>query len=542
MWSQIAAIAWAQLRTTRNHLPRTSVGSFLLGFIGLLWYGSFAGFAVSLAFLLPGVPLDQLARWLPVGLLGVFAFWQIVPLFTLTGGWSLQLKKLLPYPVRKETLFGLEVFLRVTTAPEMLIILTGGTVGLLRNPKIGLNALALLLFIPLNLFLSLAVREWVLHGFARNRFREIFTILIVSVGILPQLLTRTPMGHRIYPYLLRAAASTGTPWREAAVLALGTSRWYLDLLFLAGWTYVCYFLARRQFERTLTVDQPFRIIAADELSARRTPKRSIFTELADIPSRLFRDPLGALLQKEYRTLMRMPRFRVMFGMACVFSVLVFIPMALNSRGKNSFMSNNFLVVTTLYGLLILSDSLLLNCFGFDRAAAQIYFVSPIPFRTVLLAKNLTAITFVAFQSVGVVVVALLLRVATGPLNVLNAVAAAAVVGTFFLAAGNLTSITMARPVDPAETFRKQAGGKMQLWFLLCAFAMFLLIGLAFLAGWALDTNWAMLAVLGIELLVGYIAYRVAMQSALERADTGRERLIDSLSKGANSSVVSLGMS
>jgi ABC-2 type transport system permease protein len=268
----------------------------------------------------------------------------------------------------------------------------------------------------------------------------------------------------------------------------------------------------------------------------------MFAGLADIPNRLFKDPLSALLQKEYRSLLRMPRFRVMFGMACVFSVLVFIPMALNSRGKNGFINNNFLVITTLYGLLILSDSLLLNCFGFDRIAAQIYFVSPVPFRAVLLAKNLTAITFVALQSVAVIFVALLLHVATGPLNVINAVAAAAVVAMFFLAAGNLTSVIMPRAIDPTETFRKQAGGKMHLWFLLCAVAMFVLIGLAFLAGWALDTNWAMLGVLGIEFAVGYIVYRVALQSAIERAESDRERLIDSLSKGAAASVMGLRLS
>ena len=83
---------------------------------------------------------------------------------------------------------------------------------------------------------------------------------------------------------------------------------------------------------------------------------------------------------------------------------------------------------------------------------------------------------------------------------------------------------------------------MQLWLLVCAAGMFVLIGFAFLARWALDTNWAMLAVLGIEILIGYIVYRVAMDSAIDKAFDQRERLIDSLSKGAGSSAFGLNLS
>ena len=145
------------------------------------------------------------------------------------------------------------------------------------------------------------------------------------------------------------------------------------------------------------------------------------------------------------------------------------------------------------------------------------------------------------QSVCVIIVASLVRIALTPINVLNAVMAASVVGIFFLSVGNMTSIRMARPLNPAETFRKQSGGKMQLWLLVCAAGMFVLIGFAFLARWALDTNWAMLGVLAAEIAIGYIVYRIAMDSAVEDALTHRERLIDSLSKGG-SAVFGLGLS
>src|SRR5581483_6915649 len=151
MWSQIQAIAWAQFRTMRNHLPRTNFGAVLLWFLSLLWYGMYAALAVVLAVMLPEVPMAALQQWLPVGFLAVFLFWQVIPLFTLSSGWSLQLNKLQIYPVSNSALFGIEVLLRLTTAPEMILVLMGALIGLQRRPDTPLFAgLFVLFYIPLN--------------------------------------------------------------------------------------------------------------------------------------------------------------------------------------------------------------------------------------------------------------------------------------------------------------------------------------------------------------------------------------------------------
>ncbi len=195
------------------------------------------------------------------------------------------------------------------------------------------------------------------------------------------------------------------------------------------------------------------------------------------------------------------------------------------------MSNNILPIVNLYGLLLLGDVLLWNVFGFDRGAAQLYFVTPVPFKTVLRAKNVAAITFIVLQTFAVWIIAALVRVPFRGFSIANAAAASAVVGVFFLCIGNLSSIAMARPIDPSQTFRKQGGGRMQLWVLICMIGMAVLVGFALLARWALDTEWAFLGVLLLEFAVGVIVYRVATDSAVERAERDRERMIDALTKG-----------
>jgi hypothetical protein len=101
-------------------------------------------------------------------------------------------------------------------------------------------------------------------------------------------------------------------------------------------------------------------------------------------------------------------------------------------------------------------------------------------------------------------VAAALQITVSPLGLVNAFAASAVVAIFFLSIGNLSSVAIPRPMNPTQTFRKQASGKMQLRLMATSVGLLLLLGFAFAARWALEANWALLAVLGFEFGIGFI--------------------------------------
>jgi flagellar biogenesis protein FliO len=88
-------------------------------------------------------------------------------------------------------------------------------------------------------------------------------------------------------------------------------------------------------------------------------------------------------------------------------------------------------------------------------------------------------------------------------------------------------------MNPTQTFRKQASGRMQLRLTGTSLGMLLLLGFAFAARWAVERNWALLAVLAFEFLIGLIVYRLATESAVARGTRERERILDELSKGAS---------
>lgn len=531
MWQQLLAIGWAQWCTTRNHLPRTSAGAVVSGVVALIWYGMYAAFGVALANVFPRAPLPKIREWLPAGLLLMFLFWQFIPLFTLSGGRSLDLKKLQTFPIKSNALFFIEVVLGLTTAPEMILTLLGAMAGLLRHPGIpALEPLLLLLYIPFNLLLSLAIREALRRSFRKNRLRELLGLVIIGLSIAPTYLLTSSLGQYSKNGLLRTAAGGATPWHALAVL----SAQRLDLAAIVItilWIAAAYAFARWQFARTLAIDDEFdaRVSSAHSQAGKTGRKGSLASRLFDFPATALPDPLAALVQKELRSLRRIPRFRVIVGMACLFGALICTQIMRQQSG--GFSREYFLPLINLYGFLFLGEVLLWNIFGFDRHAAQLYFVAPVSFRTILRAKNAVAVFFLLFQTVIVLCVAFLLRIPVSGQSVADEFAVAAVFAIFFLAAGNLTSVVLPKRVDPNQTFRKQASGVVQAWLLLSSLGIGVLLSFAYLARYALGTNWAFLGVAAVEFGIGVIVYRIATDSAVERAARGRERLLEILSGG-----------
>src|SRR5580698_2955908 len=191
MWNQARAIVWAQWRSTRNHLPRANLGGLLFtGVLTAFWYGAFAYLAVIAAVLLSRPSeLEPFRKILPVALLLCFLYWQVIPVLLTSMGASLDLRKLLVYPIPQRALFAIEVILRVSTGVEMLLILTGAGIGLLLNRNVPHWApFSLVIFVVFNLFCSTGIRDLLVRLLAYKRIRELVVFLVVMAAAVPQLM------------------------------------------------------------------------------------------------------------------------------------------------------------------------------------------------------------------------------------------------------------------------------------------------------------------------------------------------------------------
>ncbi len=486
MFAHTRAILWAQWRTLRNFYPRMGAGWTAV--IGAIWYGFWILVAAAIsAMLSPPVNPVSLNVMLPGLLLLVFLYWQLVPLMLAASGASLDLRKLQVYPIPAEELFGVEVLLRVTAALEVFVVLAGTVVGVLRNPALpGWGPLAFIPFIAFNLLLGIGLRDAIARVLARRRIREAaFFLLILCAGLPQVLLTRGSNFQDRVSGFFAGESWIGWPWAAAACILQGQDVFYSSGV-LAGWCAAAAAFSFWQFKRTLAFD-------AQAASARSSGPRAeggLADRLFRLPSVVLADPLGALVEKEVRFLARSPRFRLVFLMGFTFGLLVWLPMALGRPGNSSsFLRSNYLTAISVYSLLLLSEACFWNSFGFDRSAAQIYFLAPVAFSRVLIGKNVTALIFITLEIGIIAVVCRLLGMPMSPVGLCEAFAVAGVISIFLLGAGNQRlSVRQPRGVNPASSFRTGTANRVQAILFVIYPIAFLPVGLAYLARYALEQS------------------------------------------------------
>ena len=529
MRSQASAILWAQWRTLRNYLPRSNKATFVFtGLMTAVWYGGFAFLAAVAGILMADPDERDLVRSIfPTALLLCFLYWQLIPVLMASMGSSLDIRKLLVYPIPHRQLFTLEVLLRVSTGIEMLLLLIGAGIGLLLNPEIPVWApLSLIFFVALNLLCSAGVRDLLARLLGRKRVREITAFLLVLAAALPQLLVFAGVHNRI-KQVFAGEPGAFWPWTAAARLAQGEFS-FVSAGVLLAWTLAAYFFGRWQFERGLRTD--FANTGGEAAPAGR--KASRLEWFYQLPNALMPDPLGALVEKELRFLTRSPRFRLVFLMGFSFGLLVWIPMAFqNSSSSHSLLAENYLTFISVYALLLLSDALFWNAFGLDRSAAQVYFLVPLKMTTVVLGKNMAAVFFVVLEVSAVTLVSALLRLPMTVIRILEAFSVTLVVTIFLLAIGNLSSFYSPRSVNPVKSFRSGSSGRLQAMLMLTFPVALSPVLLAYLARYAFGTEWALFGVLLVAALLGGVVYAFSMESAVKAADDRKEQIITALSRG-----------
>jgi ABC-2 type transport system permease protein len=524
--SQTLAIVWAQWRSLANYHGRSRRTRFpITAIFGLVWYGFWAFIATAVAITVADPEsIELLQRGLPGAMLMIFIYWQIVPIIMVSTGVSLDLARLLVYPIPHVQLFTIEVILRVTTCIEMLLLSVGLCAGIVLNPDLPVwGAAGVVVFALFNLFISAGLKDLLGRLLMRKGFREAIVFLIVLLAALPQLFIATggpakSMGG------MQNIVGRGFPWGAAARLSLGSADAIAAITLLA-WTGAAWYFGRTQFERTLNFD-------AAEAKSRRTSTsrtRDLLDLALRVSSRIFPDPLGALVEKEVRVLSRSARFRLLFLMGFSFGLLIWLPMAIRGDTE-SFFRTNYLTVVSAYSLMLLGDVCFWNSLGMDRSAAQAYFTMPVPIATVLRAKNITAIFFILLELALVSIFCALLRMPVTLSNLSEAFAVTMVFATFLLSFGNMLSTRYPRPVDPAQSWRSGSVGRSQAFLLFLYPAAAAPIALAYGAEFAFESRTAFFGVLLLDFVIGLIVYSIALESSVRAADENKEYIVLTLSK------------
>lgn len=524
--TQAGAVVWAQWRSYRNYATKSSVAAAVV--VSVLWYGLWTAAAIAGGLVMARAEPDEMIGAISGALLLMTLYWQLIPMMMAATGMSLDLSKLKIYPIPVRDLFTIEVVLRATAAMEMLLVLLGAAIGVLFNPSLpAWAALAAIPFAAFQMMLSLGFREIMTRLLSKRRLREIFALVFVLFFTLPRLMMeRSGLGRWIATQFSEyglAGAVPLWPWTAAGHLLLGQNV-AIAIVVLLIWTTLAGVFALWQFQRTLAFDSEAGRAAGDLSSG---GNQSGFMErFYRWPSTILSDPLGALIEKESRYLARSPRFRMLFLMSCVFGLVI-------ARGafreSPALWAPNYLVIESLYSLLLLGEVCIWNTFGFDRSAAQMYFLAPVPFGRVLIAKNLAAALWMCIQFGATLLLSALLRFPVTSGRVAEAVGATSVVILLLFAIGNYIAVSAPRPTDPESAMRSRGPGGRQALLLLAYPLTFVPVALAYLARWALQSDAAFFGMLVILGAIAFVAYRVALDSTVEHATEHKEEMLAALS-------------
>jgi ABC-2 type transport system permease protein len=254
---------------------------------------------------------------------------------------------------------------------------------------------------------------------------------------------------------------------------------------------------------------------------------SLSERLFRLPSVLFRDPLGALVEKELRTLCRISRFRMSYAMSCFFGVIVFTP-SLRGRHAGVSFSQYALPLMAVYGLMMLGPITFWNSFGFDRSAAQGYFSWPVKFRDALIAKNITVMALLAPQVLLVSLIAHLLGIPSSPAKIFETFVVMAIAALFWFGLGNIFSVRAPRAMNPDKM--NQMANKLQSLTIFAAPFVLLPIVLAYWARAVFSNELVFAGILAIAGILGAIFYGVGLDSADRAAHARRESFVMELSR------------
>jgi ABC-2 type transport system permease protein len=530
----IWAILWAQWLSMRAfRLGSRRRGAVFSLLTALVWYGFWTMLALAAqGYMAEPNARAQIEAGLPRGLMFIFLYWQLAPIVSASLGASLDLKKLLVYPIPHQKLFLVEVLLRLTTCAEMLLVLAGTVTGLLRNAAFGgwmaapRVVASSLVFVAFNLLLAAGLRNLLERLLLHKRLREIMVLLLALAAALPQLVLVTGVPSRTVRRLFAGTPYLIWPWSGAARVALGQD-FFGAWAVLIGWAALAWLFGRRQFERSLRYDA--QAAQATEIKT-SSPREEPWThKLYRVPSLLLPDPIGAIVEKELRSLSRTPRFRLVFIMGFSFGLLIWFPLVLRRR-SGSALAENFLTVVSLYALTLLGQVSYWTAFGFDRSAAQVYFSLPVPIWKALAGKNLAAAAFILLEMAAVILACLLLRVHVPRGKILEAFLVTLVVGFYLLSAGNLSSVHFPRAMNPERVAQGGSASRFQaLMFFFYPVAL-LPVGLAYAARYAFESQTAFYLVLAFAAVLGGVVYWIAMDSAVSAAQRRREMLLQELSR------------
>jgi ABC-2 type transport system permease protein len=536
---QIQLIAGLRWKIFRNHLRRKNNWLDLIGLIAAAFWGGVVIVGLAFAFgfgAYSSLSSDHLV-WLTLLFFAIFLFWQILPLFVAGFGVNFEFRTLLRFPLSLRTFYlialgyGLADFAAIASLCWLLAMVLGAGIA---KPDI-LPAMILVgtLFITMNVTLERLIGSWFERLLSRRLTRELtFALVIlfsVSAQFIKPLLDRYGHGSpqalsRALPYL-----SVFPPALAGSAIAAAVDHHAGNVLLNAAG--LCAYVFLFSGLLWLRFAAQYR---GEELSESRAPAKIAAQAVSSGAGggdffRFISPPVAAVLQKEFRYLFR--NAVILFSLLMPpFLALLFSSQFAGMRPSvlQHGVSPDVFFPGMMGYLLLMLMMPVYNSFAYEGRGIQTYFMAPIKFRDVFLAKNLIHTGILTLEIVLVTAV-LAWRTGLPSLPTLVATLLAIVFaasGQFSLA--NWVSLSFPRKLE-FGSMRGQRGSGVAIWVgFTSQIVLAGVCSLIFMIGRWTSSPWLpaeAFTVLAAASLAGYFA---SLDAFTTLADKKRENLIEVL--------------
>jgi len=541
--AQFAAIARVRLRLFVNSL-RTIRGRLELVSRIILgaWFAIFGiGGAIGLAFAAEYFISEGKPGWLAVLLWPVFLFWQLFPVMATAFTENFDSSNLLRFPLSYPSFFMIRLmygsFDPATALGLVWTLAIAIGIGIAALAMFVWAATVLLTFAVFNILLGRMIFAWLERWLAQRRTREIlgilFVLLIISLQFIGPIMSR--YGHGRLPRLLPIVMQFVPLERilPPGLAAESISRAAAGEFFFAIGAMVlqCAYAFAILWLLHLRVRAQYRGENLSETVARRElPLRKLAVSPGwSVPG--LPGAMAAVLEKELRYFFHSSAMFIPMVMPVVVLLIFRFTPGTSGRG-GSFLARApdlAFPAGAAYALMILSN-LVYNSFGAEGTGVQFYFVSPVRFRQILLAKNLAHTGILALEvSVVWITVCFLFAPPSA------AIMAATLAGILFavlvnLAAGNVLSLYSPKKID-FGTFGRQHGSQATVFASLgVQFAVFALAFITLFLARAYGKIWIASVIFFALAAIAFAGYVLVLSRADQMALGRREVLTAELSR------------
>jgi len=565
--AQYAAMVRLRWEMFRSGL-RSIHGILDLGATGIAWMiylalgiGFGAGMGIAAFYLVQGSEW----RMLPI-LFWVLCFlWQAIPIMLASYQEQFDLGLLLRFPVRFGSyyllylVFGLLDISTILGAVACLGMLIG--VALARPGLAPWTALALAVFAAFNILLVRAIFAWIERWLRQRKTREIlgavFMVALLSLQLMNPAIYRKRhargSGNVDQAEQLRAAQARYEPllkkanavqrWLPPGLAAQSmreavnqqTAEGFGSLSVLGLYTLLAGAVLALRLKAEYRGENLGSAPARDKAASGRA--RAAASGGTAATAALERGgtrmmggsgPMAAVIEKDVRALLRTLPLLYAVG-APLLLVLVFSTVFFRNGGVQAPVFPLALPVCMVYAQLGFTQ-IFYNNLGTEGAGIQIYFLSPTPFRTVMLAKNLLHSFLFGLVAVAA---ALLAGLRLGFPD--GAVVAATAAWILFslpcnLAAGNIFSLKMPYRVNPGRITRQRGSQASALLSLLVQLGFLAISAMVFALGWALGRIWIAVPIFLVLAMCAFFVLSRVLSNVDDLANERRDELIATLMK------------